>query len=109
MGVSVKSQHLWEFIYDMLNNPAYNPQVLKWENQADGVFRFINSESVANLWGTLKSNENMTYEKLSRAMRYVVGDVCVTSDLRSYVVRIINCYLMKYIGGLGKEESSTFG
>lgn len=68
---SVKSQHLWEFIYDMLKNPLYNPSILKWENQNEGVFRFVQSESVAQLWGTLKSNENMTYEKLSRAMRLV--------------------------------------
>ncbi|XP_060560863.1 uncharacterized protein LOC132720696 [Ruditapes philippinarum] len=66
----MKSQHLWEFIYDMLNNPLYNPSILKWENQNEGVFRFVQSESVAQLWGTLKSNENMTYEKLSRAMRH---------------------------------------
>ncbi|XP_045175091.2 ETS-related transcription factor Elf-3-like isoform X2 [Mercenaria mercenaria] len=66
----MKSQHLWEFIYDMLNNPTYNPSILKWENQNEGVFRFVQSESVAQLWGTLKSNENMTYEKLSRAMRH---------------------------------------
>lgn len=66
----MKSQHLWEFIYDMLNNPIYNPSILKWENQNEGVFRFVQSESVAQLWGTLKSNENMTYEKLSRAMRH---------------------------------------
>ena len=66
---SVKSQHLWEFIFDLLNNPTYNPQVLKWENQREGVFRFIQSETIAQLWGNLKNNENMTYEKLSRAMR----------------------------------------
>ncbi|KAL4224608.1 hypothetical protein ACF0H5_015306 [Mactra antiquata] len=66
----LKSQHLWEFIYDMLNNPMYNPAILKWENQSEGVFRFIQSETVAQLWGTLKSNDNMTYEKLSRAMRH---------------------------------------
>ncbi|XP_052214272.1 ETS-related transcription factor Elf-3-like isoform X2 [Dreissena polymorpha] len=66
----IKSQHLWEFIYDMLNNPLYNPQILKWEQQEEGVFRFVQSEAVAQLWGTLKSNDNMTYEKLSRAMRH---------------------------------------
>lgn len=53
----------------MLSNPLYNPSILKWENQNEGVFRFVQSEAVAQLWGTLKSNENMTYEKLSRAMR----------------------------------------
>ncbi|XP_035825263.1 probable serine/threonine-protein kinase DDB_G0282963 [Aplysia californica] len=66
----VKSQHLWEFIYETLMNPLYNPQYLRWENQRDGVFRFMQSEAVAQLWGSRKNNENMTYEKLSRAMRH---------------------------------------
>lgn len=67
---SVKNQHLWEFIYETLLNPLYNPQYLRWENQREGVFRFVQSEAVAQLWGSRKNNENMTYEKLSRAMRY---------------------------------------
>lgn len=66
----MKNQHLWEFIYETLMNPMYNPQYLRWENQRDGVFRFVQSEAVAQLWGGRKNNENMTYEKLSRAMRY---------------------------------------
>ncbi|XP_048727260.1 ETS homologous factor-like isoform X3 [Ostrea edulis] len=66
----VKNQHLWEFIYEILMNPMYNPQFLRWENQREGVFRFVQSEAVAQLWGGLKNNENMTYEKLSRAMRH---------------------------------------
>lgn len=66
----VKNQHLWEFIYETLLNPLYNPQYLRWENQREGVFRFVQSEAVAQLWGSRKNNENMTYEKLSRAMRH---------------------------------------
>ncbi|XP_076451007.1 uncharacterized protein LOC143286931 isoform X2 [Babylonia areolata] len=65
-----KNQHLWEFIYETLLNPLYNPQYLRWENQREGVFRFVRSEAVAQLWGSRKNNENMTYEKLSRAMRH---------------------------------------
>ncbi|KAK7475966.1 hypothetical protein BaRGS_00032785, partial [Batillaria attramentaria] len=65
-----KNQHLWEFIYETLLNPLYNPQYLRWENQREGVFRFVQSEAVAQLWGSRKNNENMTYEKLSRAMRH---------------------------------------
>ncbi|GFS19610.1 ETS-like protein factor [Elysia marginata] len=66
----VKNQHLWEFIHETLMNPLYNPQYLRWENQREGVFRFVQSEAVAQLWGGRKNNENMTYEKLSRAMRH---------------------------------------
>ncbi|KAJ0069341.1 hypothetical protein NL108_004163, partial [Boleophthalmus pectinirostris] len=60
--------HLWEFIRDILIHPERNPGLIKWEDRTQGVFRFLKSEAVAQLWGKKKNNSNMTYEKLSRAM-----------------------------------------
>lgn len=34
------------------------------------MFRIVESEKLARLWGKKKNNAKMTYEKLSRAMRY---------------------------------------
>ncbi|XP_008054552.1 ETS homologous factor isoform X2 [Carlito syrichta] len=65
-----RGTHLWEFIRDILLNPDKNPGLIKWEDRAEGVFRFLKSEAVAQLWGRKKNNSSMTYEKLSRAMRY---------------------------------------
>ncbi|KAF7702189.1 ETS homologous factor isoform X1 [Silurus meridionalis] len=65
-----RGTHLWEFIRDILLNPERNPGLIKWENRSEGVFRFLKSEAVAQLWGRKKNNSSMTYEKLSRAMRY---------------------------------------
>ncbi|TSK45817.1 Pyruvate dehydrogenase protein X component, mitochondrial [Bagarius yarrelli] len=65
-----RGTHLWEFIRDILLNPERNPGLIKWENRSEGVFRFLKSEAVAQLWGKKKNNSSMTYEKLSRAMRY---------------------------------------
>ncbi|XP_062418998.1 ETS homologous factor isoform X2 [Pungitius pungitius] len=62
--------HLWEFIRDILLEPERNPGLIKWEDRTDGVFRFLKSDAVAQLWGKKKNNISMTYEKLSRAMRY---------------------------------------
>nr|XP_004670756.1 ETS-related transcription factor Elf-3 [Jaculus jaculus]XP_044992067.1 ETS-related transcription factor Elf-3 [Jaculus jaculus] len=62
--------HLWEFIRDILIHPELNEGLMKWENRHEGVFKFLRSEAVAQLWGQKKKNSNMTYEKLSRAMRY---------------------------------------
>ncbi|KAG7254691.1 hypothetical protein CRUP_005281 [Coryphaenoides rupestris] len=62
--------HLWEFIRDILLYPERNPGLIKWEDRTEGVFRFLKSEAVAQLWGRRKNNSSMTYEKLSRAMRY---------------------------------------
>lgn len=64
-----KTGRLWEFIRDLLLNHDYCPSLICWENYDEGMFRFVRSEKVAKLWGTLKDNPKMTYEKLSRAMR----------------------------------------
>ncbi|XP_061773626.1 ETS homologous factor-like isoform X1 [Nerophis ophidion] len=65
-----RGTHLWEFIRDILLYPERNPGLIKWEDRKEGVFRFLKSEEVAQLWGKKKNNSSMTYEKLSRAMRY---------------------------------------
>ncbi|XP_060569976.1 ETS homologous factor-like isoform X4 [Ruditapes philippinarum] len=65
-----KGNHLWEFIRDLLKDPKSNPHLLRWEEQETGVFRFVQSEAVAQMWGRKKNNPGMTYEKLSRAMRF---------------------------------------
>jgi ETS factor family protein len=65
-----KTGRLWEFIRDLLLNREYCPSLICWENHDEGMFRFVRSEKVAKLWGSLKDNPKMTYEKLSRAMRY---------------------------------------
>lgn len=67
---SPRGIHLWEFIRDILLHPECNPGLIKWEDRSEGVFRFLKSEAVAQLWGEKKNNSSMTYEKLSRAMRY---------------------------------------
>lgn len=70
-GQVSKVYHLWEFIRDMLADPRYCPNVIKWENEEEGIFRVIQSETVAALWGAKKNNRTkMTYEKMSRSIRY---------------------------------------
>jgi len=66
----MKGNHLWEFIRDLLKSSHYNPDYIRWEDSSSGVFRIVHSEAVAKAWGKKKNNPRMTYEKLSRAMRY---------------------------------------
>ncbi|XP_026161451.1 ETS-related transcription factor Elf-3 isoform X2 [Mastacembelus armatus] len=65
-----RGTHLWEFIRDILIHPEKNQGLMKWEDRREGVFKFLKSEAVAQMWGQKKRNSSMTYEKLSRAMRY---------------------------------------
>lgn len=69
--VAPRGTHLWEFIRDILIHPEMNQGLMKWEDRREGVFKFLKSEAVAQMWGQKKKNTSMTYEKLSRAMRWV--------------------------------------
>lgn len=60
---------LWEFIYQLLSNNKYSSYIC-WEDKEEYVFRIINPTGLAELWGQQKNRTNMTYEKLSRALRY---------------------------------------
>uniref|UniRef100_A0A8C8S1E4 ETS-related transcription factor Elf-5 n=1 Tax=Pelusios castaneus TaxID=367368 RepID=A0A8C8S1E4_9SAUR len=66
----LQSSHLWEFVRDLLLSPEENCGVLEWEDREQGIFRVVKSEALAKMWGQRKRNDRMTYEKLSRALRY---------------------------------------
>jgi hypothetical protein len=53
-----------------LNDPRYSPTIIEWIRRDDGVFRFVEPRQVALLWGQKRHRTGMTYENLSRAMRY---------------------------------------
>jgi len=59
-----------QWIVELLRDPKTNPRVITWVDEKHGVFMIKNTSLYANLWGKVKQNSNMTYEKLSRAMRY---------------------------------------
>ncbi|KAG8230274.1 hypothetical protein J437_LFUL009447 [Ladona fulva] len=65
-----KCGRLWEFIRDLLKDNNHCPNDICWVDHDEGTFRFVKSEKVAKLWGDIKENPKMNYEKLSRAMRY---------------------------------------
>ncbi|XP_066464765.1 ETS-related transcription factor Elf-3 isoform X1 [Eleutherodactylus coqui] len=102
---SVRGTHLWEFIRDILLHPDLNEGLLKWEDQSRGVFKFLRSEAVAQLWGQKKKNSSMTYEKLSRAMRYYYKrEILERVDGRRLVYKF-----GKNSSGWRLEEKGSFG
>ena len=71
-GVRGRGVHLWMFLRRLLASSDTAPErIIQWENRSEGVFRILNSQAVARLWGQQKTNRRntMTYEKLSRALR----------------------------------------
>ncbi|CAD5118097.1 DgyrCDS6835 [Dimorphilus gyrociliatus] len=69
-GQLSKGNHLWEFLRDLLNDDRSNPHLLKWVNREEGIFRIVKSEQVAKFWGDKKKRPKMSYEKMSRAIRF---------------------------------------
>ncbi|GIX84519.1 DNA-binding protein D-ETS-3 [Caerostris extrusa] len=66
--------HLWQFLVKLLVNPKRYSSLISWEDN-DGKFQFKEPEEVAKLWGERKKRnkqaiKNMTYDKLSRSLRY---------------------------------------
>jgi len=65
-----RKQKISQWIVSLLRNPQHNPSVITWQDEIKGKFQITDSNAYADLWGKVKGNPNMNYEKLSRAMRY---------------------------------------
>lgn len=63
--------HLWDFLNDLLIGRIY-PQstCAAWVDEHEKEFRIIDTKEMAKLWGICKNSKNMTYDKLSRTIRY---------------------------------------
>lgn len=59
---------LWQFLLHLLEDQRQR-HLISWTSE-DGEFKLLDSEEVARLWGLRKNKNNMTYDKLSRALRY---------------------------------------
>ena len=64
-----RQRQLWQFLLEILSDEQHK-DIISWVKPNEGVFRFVKPKSVAALWGKRRRRQNMTYEHLSRAMRY---------------------------------------
>jgi len=61
-------------------------KTIRWENRDDGIFRIMDPEQLAQQWGIRKQNKEMTYDKLSRALRSVTNwDFSLETDVALFV------------------------
>ncbi|XP_058032033.1 transcription factor ETV7 isoform X2 [Ahaetulla prasina] len=60
---------LLDYIYRLLSDSQYE-SVIKWEDKETKIFRVVDPKGLAGLWGNHKNRRNMTYEKMSRALRH---------------------------------------
>ncbi|KAM9828167.1 transcription factor ETV7 isoform 1-T1 [Syngnathus typhle] len=60
---------LWDYVYNLLCDDQYE-EYIRWEDRGSQVFRVVDPNGLARLWGHHKNRDNMTYEKMSRALRH---------------------------------------
>ena len=61
---------LWQFLYALLSDPQYK-ELIEWtSNVKEREFRLHEPEAIAIWWGDHKNKRNMSYDKLSRSLRY---------------------------------------
>ncbi|XP_018424415.1 PREDICTED: transcription factor ETV6 isoform X1 [Nanorana parkeri] len=60
---------LWDYVYQLLSDTRYE-NFIRWEDKELMVFRIMDPNGLARLWGNHKNRTNMTYEKMSRALRH---------------------------------------
>ncbi|XP_039625413.1 transcription factor ETV6 isoform X1 [Polypterus senegalus] len=60
---------LWDYVYQLLSDSRYE-NYIRWEDKESKVFRIVDPNGLARLWGNHKNRTNMTYEKMSRALRH---------------------------------------
>ena len=61
---------LWQFLYALLSDPQHKDLIEWTENVKEREFRLHEPEAVAIWWGDHKNKRNMSYDKLSRSLRY---------------------------------------
>merc|ERR1719219_1637457 len=61
--------HLWQFVKELLLNPASYGNFIHWIDRQKGIFKIVDSVKVATLWGKRKNRPAMNYDKLSRSLR----------------------------------------
>eukprot|EP00111_Clytia_hemisphaerica_P021922 TCONS_00064454-protein len=59
---------LYEFVLQLLNEERAD--CIRWLCPIEGEFEITNSAKIAQLWGEVKKNPTMTYEKFARALRH---------------------------------------
>eukprot|EP00118_Oscarella_pearsei_P026659 m.310252 g.310252 ORF g.310252 m.310252 type:complete len:170 (+) comp50410_c0_seq1:135-644(+) len=63
------SQPLWQFLLELLNNEQRYSKMITWTG-VDTEFKLKDPHGIAREWGKRRNRLNMTYEKMSRALRY---------------------------------------
>lgn len=80
---------LWQFLLELLCDPSCQ-NLITWTGE-NWQFKMMDPDEVARGWGLRKNKPKMTYEKLSRGIRYYYDKgIIVKCQGRRYVYKFVN-------------------
>lgn len=88
---------LWRFLLTKLSDK--NCESIRWTDESNGTFIIAKHNEFAKLWGKTKNNDNMNYEKFSRAMRQYYTQPKILEKVKTcrYVYRFLDVVKLKEI------------
>ncbi|OQV15115.1 hypothetical protein BV898_10745 [Hypsibius exemplaris] len=92
--VKIRGKHrdrltLIGFLYNILFDQKYSPRIIQWEDIATQIFRIMDTQEVARIWGLIVRKPNMTYDTLSRSLRlYYAEKILIAVPNRQLVFKI---------------------
>lgn len=91
---------LWQFLLELLITPGYGDKI-RWTRRIEGEFEFLQPNEVAKMWGFRKGKSEMTYDKMSRALRYYYGKRRIEKQRGKLFRYRFDCDLMDLTGHSG--------
>ena len=81
---------LYNFLLELLSD--CNARCIEWLDEEQGIFKFMNSNEVARLWGLRKNKPNMKYENFARSLRTYVAKGILTKPRNKLVYQFMPNY-----------------
>lgn len=81
---------IWQFLLNLLTDSEYQ-NVIEWIDN-EGTFRIIKPSTVSIMWGLIKNNWTMDYNKMAAALRYHYG--------KGIIERVKGKFYYKFAGNI---------
>ncbi|KAK3738672.1 hypothetical protein QZH41_000717 [Actinostola sp. cb2023] len=78
---------LCQFLLELLDNPDKFSNLIEWLDKEKGIFKFLNSSSVAQEWGARRNKPKMKYENFARSLRTYIAKGILTKPRSKLVYR----------------------
>ncbi|XP_037791251.1 ETS-related transcription factor Elf-2-like [Penaeus monodon] len=66
----VRGPKNWEFMIRLLMDKRYNPELIRWEDEAEKTFRLVRPDIIAQMWGKRANKRCLSYNNFARGLRY---------------------------------------